>query len=353
MAEEGRFNAEMLTLARMSRSMTQGELAEQVETTQSRVSKIEHGLLEPTDDLVNEFSRVLEYPPAFFFQHGYMQTLPSWFYRKRKQIPRAILDRVHAEIAIRIRNIAKLLRSTDIQSPRSVPQIDIDEFNGSVQDIARHVREHWEVPSGPIANLIELIEQAGTLVVPCDFGVTEIDAVGMRLQGLPPLMFVNTHAPTDRLRFTMAHELAHLIMHALPNEDMERQADLFASEFLMPELDIRPQLQRVDLTMLGVLKRIWRVSMQALLMRARQLQVITATKYRILWKQMSALGFRSREPGELDLSPENPHLLQSVLSFHMTRLNMSMDDMLKMFRLYEKDYKRLYLTTPQRLRLVS
>ena len=350
---DGHFNAEMLTLARMSRSVTQAELAEKTGATQGRVSKIEHGLIEPTDDLVELFAEVLDYPPAFFFQSGYMQTLPSWFHRKRKHLPRTILERVHAEIAIRIRNIAKLLQSTDLKAPLTVPQIDIDEFNGTVPDIARYVRALWAVPRGPIPSVIDLIERAGTLVIPCDFGVSEIDAVGMRLQGLPPLMFVNAGAPTDRMRFTVIHELAHLVMHALPNEDMEAQADLFAGEFLMPELDIRPQLQRVDLTVLGVLKKVWRVSMAALLVRAKQLKVLQPAKYTALWKQMSALGFRKREPAELDLSPEPPRLLEGLLSFHRERLGLSLRDLLAMFSLHEGDYRRFYVTNTHKLRLVG
>jgi Zn-dependent peptidase ImmA (M78 family) len=321
--------------------------------TQGRVSKIEHGLLEPTPELVGEFSRALEYPVSFFYQPGYMQTLPSWFHRKRKHLPRTKLDRVHAEIAIRIRNIAKLLNSTDINAAKSVPQIDIDEFGGSASQIAQYVREHWAMPRGPVTNLIELIEKAGVLVVPCDFGVTEIDAVGMRLQGMPPLIFVNASAPTDRLRFTVAHELAHLIMHALPNSDMEQQADAFASEFLMPEQDILPHLRRVDLTVLGILKRIWRVSMAALLYRAKTLKVITTGRYTSLMKQMSALGFRRREPAELDLEPESPRLLENLFAFHRQTLNMSLDEILRVFSLYEKDYRRLYITSSQKLRLVG
>lgn len=350
---EGHFNAEMLTLARMARSITQAELADKAETTQGRVSKIEHGLLEPTSDLVGDFARVLEFPASFFFQPGYMQTLPSWFHRKRKHLPRTVLERVHAEIAIRIRNIAKLLQSTDVNSAQTVPQIDVDEFNGSIADIARYVRQSWSVPRGPIANLVDLIERAGTLVVPCDFGVSEIDAVGMRLQGLPPLMFVNVGAPTDRMRFTVAHELGHLIMHALPNDDMEHQADLFASEFLMPEADIRPHFTRIDLTLLGVLKKVWRVSMAALLMRAKQLKMIAPAKYTSLWKQMSALGFRRREPAELDLAPETPRLLDELFAFHRVKLQMSVDDLLTMFAIHEKDYRQLYVVSTHKLRLVG
>lgn len=351
---DGPFNPEMLTLARMSRTVTQLELAEAAGTTQGRVSKIEHGLLEPTDDLVERFSKVLNYPTAFFFQTGFMQTLPSWFHRKRKHLSKTALERVHAEIAIRIRNIGKLLQSADLKPAFSVPQIDIDEFEGSVEDIARYVRELWGLPRGAIANLLEAVERAGALVVPCEFGVGEIDAVAMRLQGMPPLIFVNASAPTDRLRFSVAHEVGHLIMHALPNDEMEAQADRFAAEFLMPELDIRPQLYGIDLPVLAVLKKVWRVSMAAILVRAQQLKVITAKRAQALWKKMSAMGFRKREPAELDLSPESPRLLNELLSFHREQLGLSVKELLTMFSLYEDDFRRLYtVNTAHRLRLVG
>jgi Zn-dependent peptidase ImmA (M78 family)/transcriptional regulator with XRE-family HTH domain len=349
------FNPEMLTLARMSRGLTQTELASKVETTQGRVSKIEHGFFVPSDDLVNRLSVALAYPQAFFFQAGYINTLPSWFHRKRKQLAQTTLDRIHAEIAIRIRNIAKLLMSVEVRSVHPVPHFDIDAFDGCVEHVARAVRQHWALPRGPIEDLIDVLERAGVLVVPCDFGATEIDAVGMRLHGMPPLVFINNSAPVDRVRFTIAHELGHLVMHASGADgDVEKEADRFAAEFLMPEYDIKPQLTNVTLALLSVLKRVWRVSMAALLMRAKTLRTITEKRATALWKQMSALGFKKREPAELDLSPERPRLLREMIDFHIKQLGMSAEQVLSMFTLSQPDFDRLY--APERrtgpLRLV-
>jgi Zn-dependent peptidase ImmA (M78 family)/transcriptional regulator with XRE-family HTH domain len=336
------FNPEMLTLARMSRGVTQTELAAEVETTQGRVSKIEHGFFEPDGTLVDRFAAALKYPREFFFQPGYINTLPSWFHRKRKQLSQTTLDRIHAEIAIRIRNVVKLMISTDIRSVRPVPQFDIDQFDGNVENIARLVRQQWELPRGPVPNLVEVLERAGVLVIPCDFGATEVDAVGMRLQGMPPLVFMNASAPADRVRFSAAHEVAHLVMHATPTEDMEKEADRFAAEFLMPEFDIKPQLANVTLPLLSILKRVWRVSMAALLKRARDLRTITQKKATSLWKQMSALGFRKREPAELDLIPEKPRLLREMIDYHLKQLGMTEQQLHAMFTLFEPDYRRLY-----------
>jgi len=336
------FNPEMLTLARMSRGVTQTELATSVETTQGRLSKIEHGFFVPDDQLIHRLSMALKYPREFFFQPGYINTLPSWFHRKRKHLSQTTLDRIHAEIAIRILNIVKLLMATEIKAVHPVPQFDLDNFEGNVEDIARAVRAQWTLKRGPIDNLVGTLEKAGVLVIPCDFGATEVDAVGMRLQGLPPMVFMNATAPTDRVRFTVAHELGHLVMHSFPTENMEREADRFAAEFLMPEHEIRPQLIDVSLNILAVLKRVWRVSMAALLKRARDLRAITEKRATALWKQISALGYRKREPAELDLAPEHPRLLRGLLEYHSKNLGMTSEQMLKMFVLHQTDFDRFY-----------
>lgn len=347
------FNPEMLTLARMSRGITQTELATKVETNQGRISKIEHGFLVPDDALVNRLAETLNYPCEFFFQPGYIHTLPSWFHRKRKQVSQTTLGRIHAEIAIRIRHIVQLLMSAEIRVLRPLPQYDIDQFDGDVENIARVVREVWGIARGPIADLALVLEEAGIVLVPCEFGTTDVDAIGMWLQGMPPMVFFNTSAPTDRVRFSIAHEVGHLIMHATPTEDIEAQANRFAAEFLMPEYDIRPQLSNVSLSVLAILKKIWLVSMQALLKRARDLRTISEKKATALWKQMSALGFRKREPAELDLPPERPQLLRELIHYHTKELGISEPQLRSMFRLLEADYQRLYAwaVTPKRNRL--
>lgn len=350
------FNPEMLTLARMSRGLTQTELAGEIETTQGRVSKIEHGFFVPDDALVERLSKALNYPREFFFQPGYINTLPSWFHRKRKQLSQSILGRIHAEIAIRIRNIVKLLISADVKAVRPLPQYDVDEFNGNVEEIARAVRQQWELPRGPIENLVEALERAGIVVVPCDFGATEVDAVGMRLQGMPPLVFMNASAPMDRVRFTIAHELGHLVMHAhtAPAGDVEDEANRFAAELLMPEYEIRPQLVNATLATLSMLKRVWRVSMAALLKRARDLKTISEKKATALWKQMAMYGFRKREPAEFDVSPERPRLLREMIEFHVRKLGMTEEQLQAMFTLFEQDFRRFYAWDNQRpLRLVG
>src|SRR4029078_5474641 len=106
---------------------------------------------------------------------------------------------------------------------------------------------------GTITNVIRMIEDAGGIVIRYPFGSARIDAISRWVPGLPPLFFVNEGLPTDRERITLCHEFGHLVMHDVPNADMESEANQFAAELLMPEREIGPQLDRVSLDRLAAL----------------------------------------------------------------------------------------------------
>jgi Zn-dependent peptidase ImmA (M78 family) len=116
--------------------------------------------------------------------------------------------------------------------------------------------------------------------------------------------------PVDRKRWTLAHELGHLVLHSeFVTGDVEAEADEFAAEFLMPGEMIRPALRKPKLGTLIDLKQEWGVSIAALIQRACSLQAITLTERTRLFKLLSAKGFRIVEPGSDQLVPEQPRLL--------------------------------------------
>ena len=122
----------------------------------------------------------------------------------------------------------------------------------------------------------------------------------------------------DRLRFTLAHEIGHIVMHVSHCDEMEKQADQFASEFLMPEAQIRSQLSFVNLQKLAAMKPYWRVSMNSLLYRAAELGTIDARRKSYLWMLMGQAGYRKNEP--VPIPPESPMALSEILSVHQNSL---------------------------------
>ena len=336
-------NPNMVILGRESRGLSQKQLADQLSVTQGRISKIEMGLLAVQDKLLEELSRVLNYPKQFFLQEGSLMGvgIAEIFHRKRQDVPKGVLTKIYAQMEIRLRHIAILLRATEI--PDNVHRFDIDEYNGDVAEIARLVRATWEVKRGPIENLTKIVENAGVLVISMDFGTSRVDAISRWVPGYPPLLFVNTYSPKDRYRYSLAHELGHIVMHTIPNPNIEEQANQFAAEFLLPEREIKASLRNLNIAQLAKLKRYWKVSMAAILVRAQTLDMITANHARYLWMQMAKAGYKTREPIELDIEGEQPSLLEEIIETHRKDLGYSIADLSESLLLSEDEVWTLYL----------
>jgi len=315
---------EMLVLAREARGLSQSDMASAIGVSQGHFSKIEAGMLPVSETLLARLSEALDYPPRFF-------TLPEpifgpgsseFFHRRRKSISIRLLARLHAQVNIIRMQVSRLLRAVEIDEDR-IPEIDPDQFEGSIEEIARAVRAAWNLPRGPVEDLTQAIEGAGGIVIPMEFGTPQLDAVGRFVPGMPPLFFLNRQSPGDRQRLTLAHELGHTVMHRVPRPEMEEEAFIFAAEFLMPEHDIRHELDRLSLDRLIALKLRWRVSMQALLMRAQHLGTITLRQARYLWMMIGKAGWRTREPVEADVEAEKPTLLTEVLDVYRNNFGYS------------------------------
>ena len=353
MPTSGAFNHEMLRLARESRGVTQADLAENLAISQGLLSKIENGVVVPLDDLIAKMAHTLRYPREFFTQADRMYTPPTWFHRKRQRLAGRTLDQVHALVNLALMHLRRLLRSVEVDEGPGIPRIDVDVL-GSPEDVARALRDAWHIPAGPIPSLTRVIEDAGGIIFPVDFGLADIDGMVMQVPRLPPVFFLHANLPTDRLRFTLAHELGHLVMHWIPNEEMEDQANRFAAEFLMPAADIRHQLQRVNLSHLAALKPVWRVSMGALLKRAGTLGTIPHSTYQHWWRKMGEAGYKMREPSELDLSPEAPTVLPDIIRAHIEDLGYGLRELRKALHIAdEADFQRFYPAMDRRMRLMA
>jgi len=133
-------------------------------------------------------------------------------------------------------------------------------------------------------------------------------------------------------------------MHQVPSPQMEDEANEFASALLMPTRDIRPQLsgRRLTIQTLAALKPVWRVSMAALLYRAKEIGAITDSQSQYLWRQMSSMGYRRMEPAELDLQVEMPTILPEIVRLHLEELGYGVSDLARALRSTEDDLRALH-----------
>lgn len=350
------FNPDMLILARESRGMTQTQLADALRLSQAKVSKLEAGMGAVSDDDIKKMSRALRYPESFFHQNETRLGLgPSelYHYRKRQSVGAKRLDLHHACIDLRRIHIARLLRSVEMNAHLPMPEWDVEDFRGGAAEAARALRATWHVPRGPIRNLTTLIEDAGGIIVPYNFDGDAIDAISRRVAKFPAAFFVSTTLDAARYRYTLAHELAHVVLHRVPNPAMESQADAFAAELLMPADDVRPYLTNISLAKLAGLKPYWRVSMAALLKRAADLGRLTPSQEKGLWIAMGRAGYRSQEPPELEFTREEPALLGRLLSAHFEELKYSLSDLAALLNVYPDEVVATYSLGRKAIRAVA
>lgn len=344
-----RFNKDILRVARQSRGKSQAQIAQEAGISQAAVSKIEAGLIsEPTEEIIAKLAHVVHFPPSIFFEPDRSFGLPislhgNAMYRRKASTRHRALEKLEADLNIRLMHIRRLLAAADLEAQLPLPALDVDAYGEDVELIAEMVRRTWLIPNGPLQGLTSYIERAGILVIECDLSSIGVDGLTIRSMGVPPCIFIDEKAPGDRQRFTLAHELGHLVMHSVPSPTMEDEANLFASALLMPRRDIRPYLlDKVTLQKLAALKPIWRVSMASLLMRCQSIGVISESQAQYLWRQMSAMGYRRAEPESIAVAREPARVLLEILNLHLDDLGYSIDDLAKTLHIYSQEFCALY-----------
>lgn len=348
------FNPDMLVLARESRGYTQTELARLIGVEQGTISKLEGGLVLAPDELVTKAADALKYPIEFFLQNEKVYGFGSsvFYHRKRQGLPIRQLRKLHAEMNIRRFGLKKLLRAAAVDTENNFEHHDPQEYRGRIEVIARAVRTAWRIPPGPIRNLTETLENAGAIIIRHDFGTRKADAVSEWIEPNPPIFFVNSNPDVtgDRMRFSMAHELGHVVMHRYPVPDMEDQADRFAAEFLLPERDIAHQLTRLTLPKLAILKQEWRVSMGSLIEHAYRIGNISKSQRSRLIIQLRADTHSYREPIDTDIAIEKPTLLDELIQAHLTQLGYSVQEVSRLMNELESEFVAKYMPRSKVLR---
>ncbi|MDI2111797.1 XRE family transcriptional regulator [Commensalibacter nepenthis] len=339
------FNGDLLLLGRNLRQLTQEKLIADMnnEVAQGTLSKIEHGLVEPTQEQVMSIAKVLRLHPNFFYNHVPLYDFTYSFYRTQKSISISSHKVIQARANLYRMHIRKFLDSIEFEPElEEIYKIDCegkDPFE--VAAITRHV---WNVPCGGVHNITYMIERAGIIVIPMDFGTMKMDGFcHASYDGIPPLIFINKNLSVDRYRFSLMHELGHLLMHRVPTEDQENEANVFAASFLMPDEEIKRDFSvRLSLQRFADLKRKWGVSMQALIYKAWSLGKLTDRGLKYYQIEMSKRGYRKNEPVQLDNFKENPSSLNQLIQVHLDQLGYSMEELCEVTNMYEDELRVMY-----------
>ncbi len=332
--------------------------------SQGYLSKVENGLLELTGDSLNKVAEVLDCPAALLCTDGYVRGIEVTCLHNRRRNSKltvAAVKKIEATTHLTRLTVERILAGLDIETEDQLERVDISEY-GDPAGVARALRARWRLASGPIPNVIRLMEALGVIVMVRPMGTRAQDAVSTWPHHAthPPLMLVNSGLPSDRQRFTICHELGHLVMHIFPDENQEAEANHFASELLTPAAEIEQDLRGLttgDFRRLMTLKAHWRVSMGMLIQRAKDLGCISDRQFKEFRIRLSRMGWHTSEP--VDLPSEVPSIIQRAIGIHLSEHGYTDEQLAQIALMTPAAFRRHYLTNdpgpeaPPALRLVT
>lgn len=297
---------------------TQKDVATQAVVKQPFVAQIESGKARAPDNFMRALVFRSRFPLQFFEQPPADVELPlgSLMFRAkasmREREQKAV--RTHASMAHEF--LHRMMSGRQINSPPiRIPSIKDDPELAAT--VARS--ELGLAPRQPIKHVLHAMESAGVVVIGLPRSFEKGDAFcawvltedGERR----PIVVLSADVPADRLRLSAAHELGHLVMHQpLPaSPAIHAEADRFAGAFLLPADAMQGEVTRpVTLETFLNIKLKWGTSVQAGIMRAFHLGLISERKYHSLFRLLSARGWRLREPLSNRVPLEKPRIIRQI-----------------------------------------
>lgn len=285
------------------------DLANQLGNRVSRQSlhKYEKGEVIPDSEMLRLLGDVLKVPPDYFFSSNVVE-LGVVEFRKLRTLSAKdesrLIETVRDQLSryLELENIVGV--QTDFVSP--VTQTTTITSLAEIEKAATEVRIAWGIGTGAVANTIELLEDQHIKVVEVSAGVDSFDGMQTWIEGKVPVIAINRDQviSADRKRFTAMHELAHLLLplDGLSESVKEKYCHQFAAAILLPKEIVFRELgigrTKVMIAELGAIKKQYGISMQAIVMRAKDLKIIPDNYTRQFFFMVRQMGWKTLEPVE-------------------------------------------------------
>ncbi|SDM18955.1 Zn-dependent peptidase ImmA, M78 family [Franzmannia pantelleriensis] len=321
------FQGQRLSQLRTVHNLTLSELGEQVGRSSSTVSAWEKGAQLPEVESFDRLCRVFSVSRMWFLRPvptAVEEKQRPYFFRNQAAAYKQARERSQLYLAW-LQEISDFFQDAMDWPEVNVPILDTDDCrlisDEDIEEIARECRETWKLGTAPIPNVIQVMENAGIICTRATLGHVKMDGVShvSILDDRPYVLIAEDKANAIRNRFDAAHELGHVVLHSrIPASQytknelydlLEAQAHRFASAFLMPPESFSQEVVWPTLDNLLSLKPRWKVSVAAMIVRCRDLSLLSDQLELRLWKGRSARKWTKGEPGDDAFEFEQPKLM--------------------------------------------
>jgi len=331
--------------------LSQGDLGDLVGVTRQSVSAYERGDKRPEPATFQKIVEALKQPVAYFTNpDGPLFGEPSTrFYRKfgpetlRRNEACSVLGDWFVQTA---RYIDDFVNYPPVLLPESAPDDPAGTYSmDQIDSIALSLRQQWGLGAGPISNVLALLESKGIVVCRYEMEGENVEAFSFWNGPRPFIFMASDKVSGVRLRYDLAHELGHLILHRWVEQVeiadksrlkvIENEANRFAGALLLPKISFPNEIYTTRLDAFIPLKERWKVSIQAMVYRCHDLEIIDSDQALNLYKQISFRKWRKREP--LDdphrIPLEQPRLLRRAVELILESGRKQPDEIVNEIRL--------------------
>lgn len=306
--------------ARRAAGLSLRALAERAGVTAMAISKYETGKSTPSSRVLLSLSKALGVRTEYFFRPVKVE-LQEVKHRKHSRLPKKALQQIEGDVKEQLERfveLEQLLPNGPLQAFK-LPGNLVASVRGpdDIEILAQQLRESWNLGVDPIPVLTDMLEERGIKVFQSQAITERFDGMAATVDGIPVIV-IGRGWPGDRQRFTLVHELGHLVLKGRlpPDLDEEAAANRFAGAFLAPANEVRKELGEkrtwLEPRELEVLKKTYGLSMQGWMRRAKDLGILPDTHYVAMRKFFSARGWNKTEPGDR-YPPERPQLFEQLV----------------------------------------
>lgn len=325
-----KLNFDALEVARQRNRLTKNAFAAKLGISSRDIRRMREEKIVDYD-FISHVAKVTGFPIAFFTIEKNLEISRPTF---RKQATLSARERDAGEAAAKL---AKLFWEK-VEEEYSLPNPNLPDYSDGDHNFpigidrasyaAIMLREQWGLGTEPIGNIVKLLERHGVRVLSLSESNTRgLSAFTFWGEGEKPYIYLNMISSTERTRFDAAHELAHLVLHR--NDDassveVEKEADRFASAFLIPKADLLKHKVYPSITNLRKNKQRWRVSVAALVRAYRDNGLIDDGRYKHLNIELSRRGWSKEEP---DQSPREPSGMWAAIKKDLWSKSQTIEDL--------------------------
>lgn len=309
------FIPERLATLRHMKQLSLRELGERVGVSHTAISNYEKGEDRPRPSILIRLATVFEVSTEYFFKPLTME-VSSISYRKTSDLTKMQQNAVEAQVKERVEKYTFI---EEVTNSAKSPQLPKEKFLikeiENAEEAARQLRSQWDLGGDSLPNVTEILEDKGIKVVFVDFE-DSFSGLSLLLNDAIPVIVCNRNLPGDRQRFTLLHELGHMVLDVAPDISEEAACHRFAAAFLIPQAALFEKVGRkrsaIHLDELFILKQEYGISLQSLIKRCYELGVITESTYSNFMKKFNKKGWRKQEPGDA-VCPENSYRFNLLL----------------------------------------